>query len=58
MDSIWEKERPRLRFAPLESNKSTDIFIVGVGIAGVLRAYRVKRASGDCRLAKATKIYE
>ena len=41
MDSIWEKERPRLRFAPLESNKSTDIFIVGVGIGVVVLAAAV-----------------
>ncbi len=56
MDSIWtETERP-LRFASLRDNESTDVLIIGGGIAGILCAYKLKEAGVDCLLAEAREI--
>ncbi len=56
MESIWEKDLPRLKFDALDGNKSTDVLIVGGGIAGILCAYKLKNAGIDCILAEATEI--
>ncbi len=54
--SIWETDAPRVRFDALKHNKSTDILIVGGGIAGILCAYKLKNAGADCMLAEAAEI--
>lgn len=56
MKSIWEKDLPRLKFDTLDGNKSTDVLIVGGGIAGILCAYKLKTAGINCILAEATEI--
>lgn len=56
MESIWEKETPRVRFDAFEGNKSTDVLIIGGGIAGILCAYQLKKAGVDCLLAEAAEI--
>jgi glycine/D-amino acid oxidase-like deaminating enzyme len=56
MDSIWTKDAPRVRFEAMEGNKSTDVLIIGGGIAGILCAYRLKNAGMDCMLMEATEI--
>ena len=56
MESIWEKDAPRVKFATLDGNKSTDVLIIGGGIAGILCAYKLKCAGVDCMLAEATEI--
>ena len=40
----------------LEGNKSTDVLIIGGGIAGILCAYKLKNAGVDCLLVEATEI--
>ena len=40
MESIWEKDAPRVRFNALDGNKNTDVLIIGGGIAGILCAYK------------------
>ena len=57
MESIWKKDAPRVQFDTLKENKSTNILIVGGGIAGILCAYRLKNAGVDCLLTEATEIY-
>ncbi len=56
IQSIWEKDAPRVRFDSLNGDKSTDILIIGGGIAGILCAYKLKSAGVDCMLAEATEI--
>lgn len=56
MESIWEKDAPRVKFATLDGDKSTDVLIIGGGIAGILCAYKLKCAGVDCMLAEATEI--
>ncbi len=54
--SIWEKDAPRVRFDALKGNESTDVLIIGGGIAGILCARQLKDAGVDCMLVEATEI--
>lgn len=56
MGSLWENDAPRVRFDILKENKSTDVLIIGGGIAGILCAYKLKNAGVDCMLVEATDI--
>ena len=56
MESIWINDAPQVRFDTLKENKSTDVLIIGGGIAGILCAYKLKNASVDCVLVEATEI--
>lgn len=44
MQSIWQKEISLPTFPPLEGDTSTDVLIIGGGIAGILLAYRLQSA--------------
>lgn len=48
MESIWKKDAPNVRFEALDANKSTDVLIIGGGIAGILCAYKLRTAGVDC----------
>lgn len=54
--SVWENNAPQVRFEALNSSKSTEVLIIGGGIAGILCAYRLKNAGVDCMLAEAKEI--
>ena len=57
MVSVWEKDAPRVQFDSLKGNKkSTDVLIIGGGIAGILCAYKLKNAGIDCILVEAANI--
>ncbi len=56
MDSIWKDTARRVHFDALKGNKSTDVLIIGGGIAGILCAYQLKNAGVDCILVEATEI--
>jgi len=56
MESVWEKNVPHVRFEPLDGSKSTDVLIIGGGMAGILCAYKLKNAGVDCVLVEAAKI--
>ncbi len=56
MKSVWEHDSTRVRFEALDGNKSTDVLIVGGGIAGILCAYKLKNAGVDCMLVEAKDI--
>ena len=56
MESIWEKNAPQVRFDTLKENKSTDVLIVGGGIAGILCTHKLKNAGVDCMLVEATEL--
>lgn len=57
MSSIWKKSAEPVSFKQLEENKSTDVLIIGGGIAGILCAYKLKNAGVDCILAEAKEIF-
>ena len=52
MKSIWENDIQRARFGALKGNKSTEVLIIGGGIAGVLCAYKLKNAGKGTFRAK------
>ena len=56
MESIWKKSALRVQFDAFDGKKSTDVLIVGGGIAGLLCTYKLKNAGVDCMLAEATEI--
>lgn len=56
MESVWEKNASQVCFKPLDGNKTTDVLIIGGGMAGILCAYKLKSAGVDCVLAEAAKI--
>ncbi len=56
MKSVWEESAKQARFAALKGNASTDVLIIGGGIAGILCAYRLKNAGVDCMLVEAKEI--
>ncbi len=56
MGSVWEKNAAKVRFDALKGNKSTDVLIVGGGIAGILCAYKLKNAGVDCIITEAAEI--
>ena len=56
MSSVWLEDAKKLNFSSLKEDKSTDVLIVGGGIAGVLSAYKLKKAGVDCILVEADEI--
>ncbi len=56
MQSIWNKATAKEKYVPLDGSKTTDVLIIGGGIAGILCAYRLKQAGVDCILAEAKEI--
>ena len=56
MGSVWENDEKLVCFDALKENKSTDVLIIGGGIAGILCAYKLKNAGVDCMLVEATEI--
>lgn len=56
MESVWQKTTSRPNFKELEGDKTTDVLIIGGGIAGLLCAYKLKEAGVDCTLVEADKI--
>ena len=56
MKSIWKQDVQRPHFDALEGNASTDVLIVGGGIAGLLCAYKLRDAGVDCLLVEADEI--
>jgi len=56
MNSIWSKSAARVPFDALSGVKSTDVLIIGGGIAGILCAYQLKKAGVDCILVEADEI--
>ncbi len=56
MESVWYMGETRVKFDRLQGDKSTDVLIVGGGIAGILCAYKLKNAGIDCMLIEAKSI--
>ena len=43
VESIWCKTVQLPQFPPLKGNVSTDVLVIGGGMAGLLRAYQLKK---------------
>lgn len=56
MNSVWLDDAQRPRFSSLTQSIKTDVLIIGGGLAGLLCAYRLKKAGVDCALVEATEI--
>ena len=56
MESVWKQTAQTTNFNTLNGNKNTDVLIIGGGIAGILCAYKFKKAGVDCILVEADKI--
>ena len=56
MESIWHKTIQLPRFPQLDGDISTDVLIIGGGMAGLLCAYRLKKAGVDCVVAERKRI--
>lgn len=56
MNSVWAESVNRLQFMPLQQNISTNVLIIGGGMAGLLCAHALKNAGVDCVLVEADRI--
>ncbi|MBR2343871.1 MAG: FAD-dependent oxidoreductase [Clostridia bacterium] len=56
MSSVWSEGVERPRFKALDGDASTDVLIIGGGIAGLLTAYMLTGAGVDCILVEAGQI--
>lgn len=56
MESIWQKSVQLPSFPKLNEDISTDVLIIGGGMAGVLTAYFLMRNGVDCVLVEKDKI--
>ena len=56
MDSLWTKDRTPPDFPTLKGDISTDVLIIGGGIAGVLCARELTARGIDCALVEAKTV--
>ncbi len=56
VNSIWEDTVERIPFSALKEKQTTDVLIIGGGIAGILCAYKLKTVGVDCMLVEAADI--
>ena len=56
MDSIWKQEINLPEFPKLTHDISTDVLIIGGGIAGIFTAYCLKEKGIDCVLVEKDRI--
>lgn len=56
MESVWKKDVSFPSFPTLQSDKKTDVLIIGGGIAGILTAYFLKQRGIDCMLLEKDRL--
>ncbi len=56
MESIWQKDIQLPSYPKLNGDISTDVLIIGGGIAGLLTAYFLKQSGVDCIVAEKRRI--
>lgn len=56
MESLWRTYKEIPGFPPLEANESTEIGVVGAGIAGVITAYLLAKAGKKVTLIEAGEV--
>lgn len=58
MDSIWEKNVTIPAFPRLEGDLRTDVLVIGGGLAGLLCAWKLSKASVDCALIEENRLLD
>jgi len=56
MKSVWQTTSTRIHFDAMKGDRSTDVLIIGGGIAGILCAYKLQGAGVNCLLVEATEL--
>lgn len=56
MNSLWQENCKAFEFPRLSENLSTDVLVIGGGLAGLLTAYLLKEKGIDCVLVEKDKI--
>ena len=56
MESIWHDTVQLPQFSPLRGETSTDVLVIGGGMAGLLCAYQLQKAGVNCMVAERTRI--
>ena len=56
MESIWQESARLPQFPQLWGKVSTDVLVIGGGMAGLLCAYQLQNAGGDCMVAERKQI--
>lgn len=56
MESLWSNTAALPAFPPLRRDLSTDVLIIGGGMAGLLCAFMLTRAGADCVLVEARRL--
>ena len=56
MKSVWRTTSARIHFDAMKGDQSTDVLIIGGGIAGILCAYKLQGAGVNCLLVEATEL--
>ena len=56
MESIWHKTVRLPQFPQLKGDKSTDVLVIGGGMAGLLCAYQLQKAGVDCVVVERKRI--
>ncbi len=56
MNTLWEKDRTPPAYPSLSGDVTTDVLVIGGGMAGVLCARKLKERGIDCLIAEASTI--
>ncbi len=56
MESIWRESARLPQYPQLKGDISTDVLVIGGGMAGLLCAYQLKKAGVDCIVAERKRI--
>lgn len=56
MLSLWHSQTQLPQFPEIESNKNTDVLIIGGGIAGILTAYLLQQNGVECMLVEKDRL--
>ena len=52
MDSLWRKTAQMPQFQKMRKDTTTDVLIIGGGMAGLLCAWQLKQAGVDCLIVE------
>ena len=56
MESLWEQTSTPGKFPPLDHDITTDVLIIGGGMAGILCAHQLHQAGVSCVLVEADRV--
>ena len=56
MKSVWQEKEKRTAYPEVSGNISTDVLVIGGGMAGILCAWKLQQAGVDVTVAEAKRI--